>query len=1031
MDGVAAYAASQVFRMAPRDARMGLFTYSSIGRDSKQPLFKLSNAVRRSELASTVTGVLTNVPNNRHPYSFNQTPCNTALKAAANWLRTLPKPGDSKVAVKSTIFFLTDGVCSRGEDVPSTPGYLNGIELFVIDFSVKGLSRGLKEAAFKVEAVKSTNALRILNVLDTFGTVMDDFEGRSGNTRRTLKSQDLDQLAKDTAQAYRVHVFTTAPGAADSSALLNKLSDRVKSEQRFETGQWSWWQGQGTFPPNFQRNKHWTKGQSTQPFHWAYLELYPSELEGLKDIFSEKGRENIVRPEWIITFDQKRYLSSCQDRTASTDVMVGTESKREPALICPTVSAQVMKADKSVEPLSFRTLNVAYLGGGAAAGYPSDLEAKFVYKTVLHGKASGYKERTADMGPVAKNRPEWLASAKLPICHDKSMPPNEDYDIGDLSLTFQLVNNRLTPPRLAARIPSSQCFDADADGDKEFNQRYGGIDCNDQDADINTKQPEVCDGKDNDCDGDLDPNALAALNSAVLPPNAPYTCDGQICTCTSGERRGKSFKRYLLKADNIKGVDEGCANSDDDGFANHRGGEYSTNDADNDGCLDASDETKFDFCNPTLKADCRNQCTWGLTGGGAKAKDGAVVFDAGDLTQSPNGSQTVSRDVDTNVLEFKCPGAESLSEFTVKFEADSAGASCFSVASVAESYTVSQQGAVKPIELRVTRQAQCGKVHAPKEGEADPGKIEKHLDLIGRLIPQGAAAGKFSPLVLRVKASFKQSIELTHKGALVDLGDRDYVASAKDGSMVTMAISPTVGTWMKRYVRPVYAGANHLNVDDLSEKISPFLKPGEGDWTKEREARKQRGHVYGLLFSDCNTPSKVDADGKNETGGSIFVMDASERTRDVCLSLNPKELAICPGGGLFTFGCDSLDTSLADSAVKPAKIVLENVGHGDDSSLKVGGGLGKREHREVFVNVKIERGFLDWLKPGKASDGGGPGWWWIVLFAFIFIMWGTLSTQGNCYDGKKVARGPMLFYLSVLALGVCYVLFVVAEWSPL
>jgi hypothetical protein len=50
----------------------------------------------------------------------------------------------------------------------------------------------------------------------------------------------------------------------------------------------------------------------------------------------------------------------------------------------------------------------------------------------------------------------------------------------------------------------------DADGDAHFDQACGGDDCNDRDPTIFAGHPELCDGKDNDCDGLVDDYAVIA-----------------------------------------------------------------------------------------------------------------------------------------------------------------------------------------------------------------------------------------------------------------------------------------------------------------------------------------------------------------------------------------------------------------------------------------------------------------------------------------------------------------------------------------
>ena len=94
--------------------------------------------------------------------------------------------------------------------------------------------------------------------------------------------------------------------------------------------------------------------------------------------------------------------------------------------------------------------------------------------------------------------------------------------------------------------------EVDGDGDLYFvcvyvlsggNPAYGGSDCDDAEPDANPGEPEVCDGIDNDCDGevdenlDLDGDGWTTCNgdcndaSAAVYPGAPEVCDARDNDC--------------------------------------------------------------------------------------------------------------------------------------------------------------------------------------------------------------------------------------------------------------------------------------------------------------------------------------------------------------------------------------------------------------------------------------------------------------------------------------------------------------------
>lgn len=90
-----------------------------------------------------------------------------------------------------------------------------------------------------------------------------------------------------------------------------------------------------------------------------------------------------------------------------------------------------------------------------------------------------------------------------------------------------------------------QCEDKDGDGYKAYNASScpQGNDCNDNDATIHPGATEICDGKDNNCDGQTDENLLEITSftgtSATIDPNA-----GQTVTLTGviSNNTGKSIK---------------------------------------------------------------------------------------------------------------------------------------------------------------------------------------------------------------------------------------------------------------------------------------------------------------------------------------------------------------------------------------------------------------------------------------------------------------------------------------------------------
>jgi hypothetical protein len=106
----------------------------------------------------------------------------------------------------------------------------------------------------------------------------------------------------------------------------------------------------------------------------------------------------------------------------------------------------------------------------------------------------------------------------------------------------QCVNGKCYPPAVTPCGTTATCIvttcnestqtctqtvigTTDADGDGHYDQACGGDDCNDHDPTIYTGHPELCDGKDNDCNGLVDDYAVVARGAEYTSVVAPAAGD--------------------------------------------------------------------------------------------------------------------------------------------------------------------------------------------------------------------------------------------------------------------------------------------------------------------------------------------------------------------------------------------------------------------------------------------------------------------------------------------------------------------------
>ena len=118
-----------------------------------------------------------------------------------------------------------------------------------------------------------------------------------------------------------------------------------------------------------------------------------------------------------------------------------------------------------------------------------------------------------------------------------------------------LICDPADPTRL---ICSTEAFsDHDGDGYTSY------TDCNDNDASIHPGAPEICDGKDNDCDGAVDYNALCPNGQCIAGQCVEFDNDGDGYTVSEGDCNDNDASTYPGAPEICgDGIDQDCDGAD-------------------------------------------------------------------------------------------------------------------------------------------------------------------------------------------------------------------------------------------------------------------------------------------------------------------------------------------------------------------------------------------------------------------------------------------------------------------------------------
>ena len=1005
--GLAAFAASQLPRFVPDGTTLGIFTFDSTAtkdqqtREAKvaQPLHVIKNindSVRQRSFDILSAALLKQNPEGFHPYGFGGTPCRDALIAASEWLATETGTDD---AIARTVLFLSDGVCDGDQALKQSLVYnrlrankaLGPTALHCVGFGKDGTTAKARSqfkacdgrdfvagpAGSGAAVVGDEEAQGLLQLLKSFASRLDAAKGQQ-TTWFVSDNEALRAMPVNFNQATSISLIVAElcedPATCEDARPL-KTADNPNTTSRIDgvtRETWRW--------PDGKNKKGEVAGPPIARFKTAYVSLTPALYRQLRGgdngsglDLSDKNRTAIFRPQYNFSADVKTYNGECsgaRNAAAPEAEFIGVSNKKK---IC--VEARLLAGGSHIERdlATYATLKRAYEGGDAAPNDKSlpdgNLKAWFADVGVKNGVSEEVSKVPPSEGVTTNFNfqnagPTWRKTLIVEPCEvgPDGAIVKQSRDIHFMVRARTKAGIPWDKAPMAFHANVNACFggeDADNDGSPSR------LDCDDNDPRKFPGNDEVCDGIDNNCNGDVD--------------------EGDHL---KGQKDPKTGKCYT---DCVWGMAQSPVEAVDGAFEGLK--------QDNEGLV-------LDFGRPMGEAkvervirfndDTRLACAKDRVKASIALKLVTVGKDKGDSlnTECYTLSGHLEDDGTPKIWKFTDSGT---SPIRLKLERKPLCAVLGEPGGAPTAYD-------KEVALVVDWEKSQGITKDQLTSEEVAFTMRAHF-----------------LQSLSVKAvSGQTNLDLYDPESMLkfDVTPRLDMPSDTGATMVT--IDPKNDLDMRLLKHQVLRARSEdqegFQREDACGK--PDADP-ESCMTSELQwincdSQTELSEVIDLPVKPCTEDSGCGA-------GNRCVIEEGASTGNcaaqVCLKM--VGAASCAGGGLFRF-CNCINTESEELCHKvqmdseePLRVGLAGLkvsvkggptftSYPTDANGKKADFTLSDEARLDNVSFSAERGFMDWFSPGS-----GPGWWWIVILLHVIWITGMLRTQSRTFAKMGASQNKL------------------------